>query len=157
MSTIAVTSAEQCIHVEYFYEYTDGRWQKRCLNTSDHEVQFASNDTKYRCCKLHAIFYVKAGARIVLSPEKEARLQELHMMPYRDYLQTPEWKERSLLAKKKAGNRCQVCNTSSKETQLHTHHRTYERRGNENDGDLIVLCEDCHEIFHENGRLAEVD
>ena len=50
------------------------------------------------------------------------------------------------------GVRCQVCNTDK--SILDTHHRTYERLGRELDGDLIVLCRDCHRIFHENGKLA---
>jgi hypothetical protein len=53
----------------------------------------------------------------------------------------------------KAGFRCQVCNAYG--VQLNVHHRTYERRGAEWDTDLIVLCHDCHEIFHTNGKLAK--
>lgn len=84
---------------------------------------------------------------------RTARLEELRTMPYREYLQTPEWIERRKKAMKRAGFRCQVCNAYG--VRLNTHHRTYERRGNEDDRDLIVLCEDCHAIFHENGNLAE--
>lgn len=86
--------------------------------------------------------------------QKEA-LERIHMlqaMPYRDYLQTPEWQARRLKAMKRAGFRCQLCNAYGK--RLNTHHRTYERRGKEYDSDLIVLCQDCHQIFHENGSLA---
>lgn len=74
-------------------------------------------------------------------------------MPYYEYLQTPEWAERRQRAMKRAGFRCQVCNAYG--VQLNTHHRTYERRGNEWDKDLITLCRTCHEIFHQNGQLAE--
>lgn len=81
------------------------------------------------------------------------RLRELATMPYYDYLQTPEWAERRKRAMKRAGYRCQVCNAYG--VQLNTHHRTYERRGNEWDKDLITLCRTCHEIFHQNGQLAE--
>lgn len=81
------------------------------------------------------------------------RWDELRSMPYYEYLQTPEWQERRKRAMKKAGFRCQVCNAYG--VRLNTHHRTYERRGNEFDQDLIVLCADCHQIFHDNGSLAE--
>lgn len=89
--------------------------------------------------------------------QREAALQqrqyELRTMPYYKYLQTPEWQERRKRAMKKAGFRCQVCNAYG--VRLNTHHRTYERRGNERDTDLITLCEACHQIFHDNGKLAQ--
>lgn len=45
-------------------------------------------------------------------------------------------------------------NRSGNETTLQAHHRTYENRGQEQPGDLTVLCRDCHSTFHKNGRLA---
>lgn len=82
----------------------------------------------------------------------EARLNELRTMPYYSYLQTPEWQDRRKRHLKRAHYRCQVCNTNK--ARLNVHHRTYERRGDEDDRDLIVLCEDCHRLFHEQGKLA---
>ncbi len=83
----------------------------------------------------------------------EARIEELRSLPYREYLQSPEWKERAALARERAGYRCQVCNAIN--VQLNVHHRTYERLGNEADGDLTVLCQPCHQIFHEKGKLVK--
>lgn len=74
-------------------------------------------------------------------------IKEFSSMPYKDYLNTDEWKNKRLCALKAAGFSCQLCNDSDK--TLHVHHRTYERRGNEKLGDLIVLCEDCHKKFHD--------
>lgn len=82
---------------------------------------------------------------MTVTPERAA---ELASMPYADYLQTPEWKARSAAAKQRAGHRCQVCNSPSR---LQAHHRTYERRGREEDGDLTVLCDGCHERHHHAG------
>lgn len=79
--------------------------------------------------------------------EIEKRLLELKEMPYREYLQTPEWNERRKKSLRRAGYRCQLCNRN--DLKLHVHHRTYERRGSENDGDLIVLCELDHAKFHD--------
>jgi hypothetical protein len=45
-----------------------------------------------------------------------------------------------------------VCNASR--VQLKAHHRTYERRGSESSKDLVVLCADCHDLFHRQGKLA---
>lgn len=80
------------------------------------------------------------------------RSRELATMPYREYLQTPEWQARRLRALERAGHRCQVCNDGK---QLNVHHRTYERRGNERDEDLFTLCRGCHSIFHREGKLAK--
>jgi 5-methylcytosine-specific restriction endonuclease McrA len=84
---------------------------------------------------------------------RDARLLELRTMPYREYLKTPEWQARRKQHVKSAGFRCQVCNAS--DVQLNVHHRTYERRGNEYYKDLLALCRDCHEIFHREGKLAD--
>ncbi|EFH85310.1 DnaB-like helicase C-terminal domain-containing protein [Ktedonobacter racemifer] len=80
----------------------------------------------------------------------EQRLELLRMMPYEDYLKTPEWAEKRKRALEWSQNRCQVCYTSS---DLDVHHRTYERRGNEQMSDLIVLCHSCHTLFHAAQRL----
>lgn len=65
---------------------------------------------------------------------------------YRDYIASPTWKKRAEAAKKRAGYRCQLCNSDS---VLHAHHRTYERLGCEKPADVIVLCSKCHKKFHE--------
>lgn len=83
---------------------------------------------------------------------KQARVNVLRAMPYREYLHTPEWKSRAERAKRAAGFRCQTCASTG---QLHVHHRTYARRGEEWNKDLTVLCADCHELFHKNGKLAD--
>lgn len=84
---------------------------------------------------------------------REARLSELRNMPYREYLQTPEWREKREHHLRSAGYRCQVCN--SPEKPLDVHHRTYKRRGQEYYKDLILLCRTCHGIFHDSGKLYE--
>jgi hypothetical protein len=88
-------------------------------------------------------------AVITVSPE---RVQVLAQMPYQDYLQTAEWQERRKAALKRAGYRCQVCD---RERLLHVHHRTYVRRGNELPGDLTVLCNECHALFHGKGLITD--
>lgn len=67
-------------------------------------------------------------------------------MNYDEYMQSDEWRERANQAIERAGNSCQLCNSQD---NLHVHHRTYERLGWEKDMDLTVLCEDCHNHFHD--------
>lgn len=76
---------------------------------------------------------------------EKSRIKELRAMPYEEYLQTPEWLGKRELALQKADNHCQVCNSI---INLQVHHRTYENLGNENLQDLVVLCNDCHELYH---------
>lgn len=66
-------------------------------------------------------------------------------MRYQEYLQTDAWRRKSDFMKARFGNRCQLCNRRG---NLNTHHRTYERVGEERMEDLTVLCRDCHERFH---------
>jgi 5-methylcytosine-specific restriction endonuclease McrA len=84
---------------------------------------------------------------------KKDRLLELKKMPYKEYLTTPEWQETRKAQLKRANYRCQVCNSNEK--SLNVHHRTYENRGEETYKDLIVLCQDCHETFHSNGKITD--
>lgn len=82
----------------------------------------------------------------------QARLFELKIVPYQEYLQTSEWQERRKRHLESVDYRCQVCNATSKPIDIH--HRTYERRGDERYTDLLALCRDCHALFHREGRLA---
>ena len=75
----------------------------------------------------------------------------LKAIPYKQYLQTDHWQSVRKEALERAGGRCQVCNANDR---LHTHHRSYERRGEEMPSDVIVLCASCHKLFHDNGKLA---
>jgi hypothetical protein len=77
---------------------------------------------------------------------RHLRLVELKFMDYETYLKTPEWKRRRNRILESVGKRCQRC--GAKGVELHVHHLTYERRGEELPEDLIVLCKDCHEKEH---------
>jgi DNA-directed RNA polymerase subunit RPC12/RpoP len=101
-------------------------------------------------CKDAALADREAGWRTA-AVEREHRENELRTMPYKRYLQTPEWQERRKAALKRAGQSCQVCN---RRRMLHVHHRTYERRGVELARDLIALCDECHALYHGKGLLA---
>jgi hypothetical protein len=90
-------------------------------------------------------------ARIVGRWQSE-RQATLETMPYREYLETPEWAAKRIEALVRDGWRCRVCNSSRGRV---VHHRSYARRGHEHVQDLTVLC--CHELYHENGRMPVSD
>ena len=81
---------------------------------------------------------------------RETELCAMRSMPYAEYLQTDHWRSTRAKALRRADYACQIC--GSKE-HLHVHHRTYVRRGEELPKDLIVLCESCHALYHEGGRM----
>lgn len=97
---------------------------------------------------LHKFNELLIGLGLTFTRDLEKHFR--HNMPYADYLLTEHWQKMRLEALERASHRCQVCNSS---TTLNVHHRTYERRGNELTEDLIVLCQSCHQLFHDNGKL----
>lgn len=66
---------------------------------------------------------------------------------YEDYLKTDYWKAVAVEVKKRAGYKCQLCNSQH---DLCAHHRDYSHRGSELEhlDDLTCLCRRCHNIFH---------
>lgn len=73
-------------------------------------------------------------------------------MPYSEYLNTPYWQMRRKGKLAAADFKCSACGGDG---ILDVHHNTYERLGEELDSDLVVLCRDCHGLFHGNGKLAD--
>lgn len=66
---------------------------------------------------------------------------------YSMFLNTAYWKTVAEEVKRRAGYRCQLCNS---EDDLNVHHRCYEHKGTEilHMNDLICLCHKCHEHHH---------
>jgi len=74
-------------------------------------------------------------------------------MNYQEYLLTPVWNELKKAALARADYRCQVCNSDN---SLNIHHRKYPRvLGKEPVSDLVVLCRNCHELFHSKKRIVQ--
>ncbi len=76
---------------------------------------------------------------------RQSRVEELSELPSPASYRTPEWQYLREAALRRAGQRCEACNS---EAELHVHHRTYENIGNENLSDLLVLCASCHTAIH---------
>ena len=66
---------------------------------------------------------------------------------YQEYLKSDYWKEVSYQVKKRAGFRCQLCNS---QLDLIAHHRCYDHRGDELNHleDLTCICQRCHSAIH---------
>lgn len=96
-----------------------------------------------------AIYYLAIRVRNVI----EDMWDDLDIkVDYQDYLKSEHWKVTRNASVQRASFRCQVCNSPDK---LEVHHRTYERLWDELPEDLTVLCSECHDLFHKNGRLTK--
>jgi hypothetical protein len=135
------------------------------VNANKHYVRSAYD--VLRLCGMEPGFdYVKAALAVanygnMVPEETDEDVQfnnntraVLRWCPYDIYLQTDHWKRVRKEAIERAGHRCQLCNRHYNEATLQAHHRTYDRRGQEEPGDLTVLCVDCHGKFHKNGKVA---
>jgi hypothetical protein len=100
---------------------------------------------------------VKPRASSIMAPSAAATTsrhltsETIRAMGYHAYLATPEWKRTRARALTRAAYRCQLCGNSDR---LEVHHNHYGNLGNEADNDLIVLCRDCHGVFHEHRQLS---
>jgi 5-methylcytosine-specific restriction endonuclease McrA len=68
---------------------------------------------------------------------------------YKKYIQSSEWKRKRRLRIKFDGGMCRGFHLIPKRNNLHVHHKTYSRLGNESVRfDLITLCEKHHKKEH---------
>lgn len=82
--------------------------------------------------------------------EKQRAIAErkaLWSKTYDEYLQTPEWRERSKLVKERAGGLCEGCR---KRNAIDAHHLHYDNVGHEFLFDLVAVCRECHDALHPN-------
>lgn len=109
-------------------------WGKRCIKGALKGKDFCAEHSKPNFSQTYSI------GKTTFSPNANPETQ------YQEYLQSDVWKEKAKNERQKNPN-CSLCNRKG---MLHVHHRTYVRLGNEKEGDLIVLCDECHSLFHEN-------
>lgn len=78
---------------------------------------------------------------------------EEHRARYQDYIGGKVWQRRRLAYYAKHPRLCRACQGTEK---MHLHHMSYANayEGKEPDGDLIALCEGCHDHVHVLHRTA---
>lgn len=69
-----------------------------------------------------------------------------HRDKYNEYIASDHWKELRLKRIFQVGRKCEIC-TSTKQIQVH--HCFYRNFTDCTEADLMVLCDRCHEGFHE--------
>jgi hypothetical protein len=93
-------------------------------------------------------FMVRKIIRPKVEPPQKTRKEEYH-----EYLKTDTWFEKKQRVLKRDSYRCRLCNSPNR---LNVHHRCYpEVFGEEQDDDLLTLCKNCHEKFHEVQHLSK--
>lgn len=68
-------------------------------------------------------------------------------MNYALYLKSKKWQDVRAVRLKKDSYTCQIC---GRKFELRVHHVNYNRVGDERTGDLITICERCHNDIHWN-------
>jgi len=71
---------------------------------------------------------------------------------YQEYLNSEEWFAKRAMVLRFWDYKCVICYSDK---NLHLHHRTYARRGDENVTDLIPLCKNCHSLYHSDNSCIE--
>ena len=66
---------------------------------------------------------------------------------YEEYLKTNHWK--SIKNRLFYGNKL-ICSHCKTRYGISIHHITYDNIGNESDNDIVPLCFNCHNRFHNN-------
>jgi len=64
---------------------------------------------------------------------------------YHNYLRSTQWRSKVSLIKQ----RDKVCQLTGATTQLEVHHITYDRLGNEDLSDLVLLSRSAHQFVHD--------
>lgn len=72
-------------------------------------------------------------------------VQALRDMPYKQYLTTPHWKAVRARAIRQADGECRLCGSTRR---LIAHHQNYDFVGCEESGDVIAICNGCHDKIH---------
>lgn len=68
---------------------------------------------------------------------------------YEAYINSSRWERRRVAYFSRHPKVCRACGSK---TQIHLHHHTYKRMGNEMDEDLVPLCQGCHDLCHKLHR-----
>lgn len=64
---------------------------------------------------------------------------------YDDYIKSAAWQQKRIKFIEQHPTKKCFC---GKSTNLHVHHATYDRLGNEDFADLRLVCNDCHDMIH---------
>lgn len=80
-----------------------------------------------------------------------AYLPDGSLIDYKEYIEKhPHWKQVREARFKFDNGSCGICHRDLTDRRYETHHLSYLRLGHERIRDVITLCHDCHDDFHQN-------
>ena len=82
----------------------------------------------------------------LMADEAADRCQAANRAAYNQYLDSDHWEMMRRKVMRRADNICEGCLSQTAE---HVHHKTYAHIGAEFAFELLALCEECHDRFHE--------
>lgn len=102
-------------------------------------------------CRNCGTFYMDESSKVinknrVRSSKQKKAPRPLKPQDYVSYINSKKWNKRRRLYFALNGNTCAICGSRER---LNLHHKTYARLGCELDIDLVPLCGDHHDEFHE--------
>lgn len=160
----AVESRFKCLHGETrkcAFKKQDGRvaLREQCLQCGQligGDIRQAGSDLEKLPLwddKIHERWAAGIGKAIKEAHQKaEETATADWTQRYTVYLKTTEWKRRAALVKLRAQGICEGCRENP---AAEVHHLTYEHCGEEFLFELVALCGDCHERFHEKTSNAK--
>ena len=104
------------------------------------------------------VFRLTTGVQIVFRryperPEYQVAIcrwyQVSRKASYREYMNSPAWKEKRRQKFREADWKCERCGSA---VNLSVHHVSYNHLKDEPMDDLVVLCRDCHAAIHGKER-----
>ena len=84
-------------------------------------------------------------------PFKESGYTNYKKWYHECYLFSPHWKNTKTRIIKIADRKCQLC---GERKELRVHHNNYDNLGHEHTSDLIALCNDCHNLYHDSKKSS---
>jgi hypothetical protein len=85
---------------------------------------------------------------------RKKKLTSFGFGDYNKYISSKEWAARKASYYETHHKECRSCGTD--EEEIHLHHRSYARIYQEEDGDLIPMCVDCHAMLHKFQRSMKL-
>lgn len=138
------------------------QYKRRCLwcgkagNSLSHKS--LTDEAKVNAPEYDEQLHGYYAAKYTITVLKDAVYQYLRSMGfapnYQEYIASPDWFSgaRARINQLDDG-KCQKCGNA---LGLHCHHLHYANLGYEQDGDLVMLCADCHAAFHRQKEYAEI-